>query len=202
MSIFKGWLGEKKTAFRMWLFLNNRTYKRFHNIIIPSSSGTTQIDHLVVSPFGVFIIETKNKRGWIFGSANRAKWTQSIYGNNYSFQNPLRQTYRQKKIVAGFLEIKESVIRTVIYFAGDCKFKTELPENVLRSRLSRHIKKFKKPTLTSEEVNQIINKLEHHESESELTKRDHIRSLRQPIHKKIVILQMPKAPLAAHHQPA
>ena len=61
MSIFKGWIGEKKTAFRMWLFLNNRTYKRFHNIIIPSSSGTTQIDHLVVSPFGVFIIETKNK---------------------------------------------------------------------------------------------------------------------------------------------
>jgi len=179
MSILKGWLGEKKTGFRMWLFLSKRTYKRYHNIIIPGPNGTTQIDHLVVSPFGVFIIETKNKKGWIFGSEHRAKWTQSLYGNNYSFQNPLRQTYRQKKILAGFLDIKESVIHPVIYFAGDCRFKTEVPNNVIRSRLSRYIKQFKEQALTPEEVDKIVRKLEHHESESDLTKRDHVRSLRQ-----------------------
>jgi hypothetical protein len=186
MNILKGWLGEKKTAFRMWLFLNKRTYKRFHNIIIPSPNGTTQIDHLIVSPFGIFIIETKNKKGWIFGSENRAKWTQSIYGNNHSFQNPLKQTYRQKKILAGFLQIEGTAIQTVIYFAGDCRFKTQLPENVIRSRLSRYIKQFKKQTLTSGKVDQIVRTLEQHVSESELTKRDHIRSLRQRHQSKII----------------
>ena|SRR6056297_622134 len=186
MKFLKGWLGEKKTAFRMWLFLSKRTYKRFHNIIIPGPNGTTQIDHLVVSPFGIFIIETKNKKGWIFGSEHRAKWTQSIYGNNYSFQNPLRQTYRQKKILAGFLDIKEPVIYPVIYFAGDCKFKTDLPSNVIRSRLIRYIKKFKEPVLTPGEVDRIVRKLEHYESESDLTKRDHIRSLQQRYQSKVI----------------
>lgn len=186
MSILKGWIGEKKTAFKMWLFLNNRTYKRFHNIIIPGPNGTTQIDHLIVSPFGIFIVETKNKKGWIFGSAHRAKWTQSIYGNSYLFQNPLRQTYRQTKVMAGFLDIKETAIHSVIYFAGDCKFKTELPANVIRSRLTRYIKTFKEQILTYEKVDQIVRTLEHHESESELTKRDHIRSLRQRYQSKII----------------
>ena len=170
----------------MWLFLNKRTYKKFHNIIIPSPNGTTQIDHLVISPFGIFIIETKNKKGWIFGSARQATWTQSIYGNSYSFQNPLKQTYRQKKILAGFLQIEEKAIQTVIYFAGDCRFKTQLPENVIRSRLSRYIKQFNKQTLTSGKVDQIVRTLEQHVSESELTKRDHIRSLRQRHQSKII----------------
>jgi hypothetical protein len=171
---------------QMWLFLNKRTYKKFHNIIIPSPNGTTQIDHLVISPFGIFIIETKNKKGWIFGSAHQATWTQSIYGNSHSFQNPLKQTYRQKKILAGFLQIEEKAIQTVIYFAGDCRFKTQLPENVIRSRLSRYIKQFKKQTLTSGKVDQIVRTLEQHVSESELTKRDHIRSLRQRHQSKII----------------
>lgn len=40
-----------------------KTYHRFHNLIIPSRNGTTQIDHVVISPYGVFIIETKNMGG-------------------------------------------------------------------------------------------------------------------------------------------
>lgn len=186
MEFLKGWLGENKTALKMWVFLNKKTYKRFHNIIIPSPNGTTQIDHLIVSSFGLFIIETKNKKGWIFGSAHRRTWTQSIYGNNYSFQNPLRQTYRQKKILAGFLGIKEASIHPIIYFAGDCKFKTKLPSNVIRSRLSRFIKRFKKQIFTADEVDHIVKKLERHVSNSELTKRDHIRSLRQRHQSKVI----------------
>jgi len=60
--MLRGWFGEKKTAFNMWLTLDSKVYRRHHNIIIPSKSGTTQIDHILVSPppppppFGVFII--------------------------------------------------------------------------------------------------------------------------------------------------
>lgn len=118
--------------------------------------------------------------------ADQAKRTQSIYDYSYSFQNPLRQTYRQTKILAGFLDIKESVIHPVIYFAGDCKFKTKLPTNVIRSRLSRYIKKFRKSVLSEKEVDRIVRKLEHHESESDLTKRDHLRSLQQRYRSKII----------------
>jgi len=179
MIKIRGWLGEKKATFWMWLSLSKKEYRRFHNVIIPAKNGTTQIDHILISPFGLFIVETKNKKGWIFGSGGQPKWTQSIYGKNYPFQNPLRQTFRQKKILAKYLELPESVIRTVIYFTGKCKFKTRMPDNVIRSRLGKHIKQFKEPIITPVEINRIVEKLESLIYGSSLTTRDHVRSLRE-----------------------
>lgn len=179
MISLRGWFGEKKTTFNMWLSLDKDVYRRFHDVIIPARNGTTQIDHILVSPYGLFIVETKNKKGWIFGSGEQPKWTQSIYGKKYSFQNPLRQTFRQKKVLSEYLELQESIIHTVVFFVGDCKFKTRLPDNVLNSRLGRYIKQFKNHVLTPEDIDRIVGKLERHVSESTLTTRDHVRSLRE-----------------------
>lgn len=179
MNRIRGWFGEKKTTFYMWLFLSSKVYRRFHGVIIPSINGTTQIDHLLVSPHGLFIVETKNKKGWIFGGGRQRKWTQSIYGKNYSFQNPVEQTFRQKKILSEFLDLDEDLIHTVIYFVGDCKFKTDLPANVIRKRLGKYVKSFNNQVLSTEEVQRIVETLEQHLDESTLTTRDHVRSLRQ-----------------------
>ena len=178
-SMLKGWFGEKKTTFNMWLSLDAKIYRRYHDVIIPSSKGTTQIDHLLVSPYGLFIVETKNIKGWIFGSEDQAKWTKSVYGKKYSFQNPIRQTFRQKKTLSKFLSIDESRIHTVIFFVGDCKFKTQLPSNVIKSGLGRYIKRFRSPILSPNEIQQISGRLEQHISESTVTTRDHVRSLRK-----------------------
>jgi len=83
--------------------VNPASVCRFDHLILPSKNGTTQIDHLIVSGFGLFSVETKNKKGWIFGSENQQKSTQVLYGNSYAFQNPLRQTFRKKKILSEFL---------------------------------------------------------------------------------------------------
>jgi len=163
----------------MWLSLHRTTYRRFHDVTVLTSNGTTQIDHVLVSPFGLFIVETKNRKGWIFGSENQAKWTQSLYGMNYSFQNPLRQVFRQKKSLSEFLEVNESVIHTIIFFVGDCRFKTRLPANVMRSGLGRYIKTFRSQILSPDEVDRVASKLERHRVESTLNRRDHLRSLRQ-----------------------
>jgi hypothetical protein len=180
MKLFRGWFGEKKTTFNMWLSLNAKVYRRFHDIIIPSRNGTTQIDHLLVSKYGLFIVETKNKKGWIFGSKEQPNWTQSIYKNKYSFQNPLRQTFRQKKVLSEFLELNECIIHTVVYFVGDCKFKTKMPDNVISSGLGSYIKKqYRTKLLSSKEIDIILNKLEKHMSNSTLTTRDHIKSLKK-----------------------
>jgi len=163
----------------MWLSLDAKTYRRFHNVIIPSKSGTTQIDHIVVSKYGLFIVETKNMKGWIFGSENQPKWTQTLYKEKYTFQNPLRQTYRQKKVLSEFLCLNDSIIHTIVYFVGDCTFKTPLPANVIRSRLGKYIRKFRNRVLSTRDVDRVIKALEQHISESSLTRRDHLRSLRQ-----------------------
>ena len=66
-NILKGWFGEKATQLGMWCWLDSSVYHRFHDVIVPSRNGTTQVDHVLVSTFGIFVIETKNYRGWIFG---------------------------------------------------------------------------------------------------------------------------------------
>jgi hypothetical protein len=179
MKRLRGWFGEKKTTFYMWLTLNSDTYRRFHDVILPTRNGTTQFDHIIVSPFGVFIIETKNLKGWIFGSEDQAKWTQSLYGKNYSFQNPIRQIFRQKKGLSEHLKLNEHFIHTIIYFVGDCKFKTNMPYNVLRSGLSSYIKQHTNRILASEEIERITKKLCEHISGSTITTKDHIKSLRE-----------------------
>ena len=47
--------------------LNRKEYRSVHDLTLPTLDGTTQVDHVVVSPFGVFVIETKDLAGWIFG---------------------------------------------------------------------------------------------------------------------------------------
>ena len=78
-QLIKGWLGEKMTAFGVWLKLDPEVCRRIHNVILPARNGTTKIDHIVVSIYGLFLIETKNMDGWIFGSAQQETWTQQFF---------------------------------------------------------------------------------------------------------------------------
>ena len=78
-------------------------YQILNNILLDSDNGTSQIDHIVISVYGIFVIETKNYTGVIYGSEHSSKWTQYINGNKYSFQNPIHQNYGHIKTVESFL---------------------------------------------------------------------------------------------------
>ena len=123
-------------------------------------------------------IETKNLKGWIYGSEDHEQWTQVLYKKKYPFQNPLRQTYRQKRVLAEFLQLPESSIHTVVYFVGDCTFKTAMPGNVLRKGLRSYIKRFRNKRLSADTLSRIAAVLEQHINASTLTTRDHVRSLK------------------------
>lgn len=163
----------------MWLSLDGRVYRKFHNIIIPGQNGTAQIDHLLISPYGLFIIETKNISGWIFGEEDKPKWTSVLYGNKYPFQNPLRQAYRQKMVLAEHLNINSSLIHTIVYFVGDCKFKTKMPKNVRRHSVGRYIKRFDSPILSPEKVDALAEALGESLANSSFTNKQHVRSLHE-----------------------
>ncbi len=89
---FKGVIGEGLLNISIRLFLDKREYRLLKNVTLPTEDGTTQIDHIIVSRFGVFVIETKNMRGWIFGNPAHKSWTQQIYRRRHSFQNPCART--------------------------------------------------------------------------------------------------------------
>ena len=100
------------------------------NVTLPTADGTTQIDHIVVSEFGIFVIETKNMKGWIYGSEYQKLWTQKIFKYTGKFQNPLHQNYKHTQTLASCLDIPADLIYSVVVFIGDSTFKTKVPDNV------------------------------------------------------------------------
>ena len=74
----KGVVGEKKVSAILY-FLDRSKYKVINNIVLKTGEKTTQIDHIVISDYGIFVIETKNYKGWVFGDENSKYWTQIIY---------------------------------------------------------------------------------------------------------------------------
>ena len=126
----KGARGEARVRRRLNKQLPKSEYEIYNNVTLPSVMGDTQIDHIVLSRYGVFVIETKNYSGWIFGNAKSKQWTQTIYKKKSQFQNPLHQNFKHVKAVQSFFLLKQNQIHSVVVFAGKSKFKTELPANV------------------------------------------------------------------------
>lgn len=137
---FKGMIGEWFINVSIRLFLDKREYHLLRDVTLPISQGTTQIDHVIVSRFGIFVIETKNMKGWIFGNPAHKSWTQQIYRRRHSFQKPLRQNHLHMMTLKSLLGLADHQLHSVIYFIGDCTFKTPMPENVMNRGLIRHIK--------------------------------------------------------------
>ncbi|WP_182405184.1 nuclease-related domain-containing protein [Psychrobacter sp. GP33] len=163
MSNFKGFVGETVINLVTWLMLDKKTYHRLNNITLPlANGGSTQIDHVIVSIYGIFVIETKHYKGWIFGSERQAQWTQSIMGRKYKFQNPLRQNYLHIKTLAELLTLDMYYFHSMIVFIGECKLKTsdKLPKNVMKSGMVTYIKDKQNILLTEADVQSIVEQIE------------------------------------------
>jgi len=158
---FKGLMGEFIVNLSVKWILDKTKYHLIKNVTLPTEDGTTQIDHIIVSVFGVFVVETKNMKGWIFGSQNQKTWTQKIYKHSSKFQNPLHQNYKHVKTLESLLGLNEQQVHSVIVFIGDSTFKTEMPENVTYGGgYARYIKSKTDQVLTESEVNEITKKIE------------------------------------------
>jgi predicted RNA-binding Zn-ribbon protein involved in translation (DUF1610 family) len=159
------------------LFLDESVYRRVDNIIVPARDGTTQIDHVLVSVYGVFVVETKNLKGWIFGDRDQRQWTQVIFGKKFHFQNPLHQNYRHTKCLSEYLGLDHNLFRSVVFFISECEFKTEMPENVLNAHFKRYLNKFTQLCLSAQQVIDIESKLVALKAGRSITKAEHLHSL-------------------------
>ncbi|WP_286239481.1 nuclease-related domain-containing protein [Neptuniibacter halophilus] len=183
---FKGVVGEVIVNLAAKFFLDKQQYHLIKNVTLPTEEGTTQIDHIIVSRFGVFVIETKNMKGWIFGSVNQPYWTQQIYKHKSKFQNPLRQNYKHVKTLESALAIDPAGIHSLIVFVGDATFKTEMPANVTFVRgYIRYIKDKQNPVLSQAQVRLIIKQIERGRLERSVkTHIEHARHVQAIVEKK------------------
>lgn len=176
----KGWFGEKFVSRKAASQLPASDYRAFDNVTIPDGEGTTQIDHIYVSRFGLFVVETKNLNGWIFGQEHQPRWTQTLYRKKTSFQNPIRQNFKHLKALESLLHLPPSTLHSVIVFTGDAEIKTSLPDYVCTlSNFSRYIKSFTTPVFTESEVQDICTRIESGRlAPNRATHRAHIQHVR------------------------
>ena len=180
-KLIKGWVGEFYVNFSAKRFLDNDIYHLIKNVTLPTEDSTTQIDHIIVSRYGIFVVETKNMAGWIFGGEHQCTWTQHIYKHKTTFQNPLRQNHGHKKALEEILGIVPAKIFSVIVFVGDSHFKTEMPANVTYARgYIDYIKSKQEPLFGDYEVQEIIDKIEQYRLKSGLkTHLEHVENVKR-----------------------
>jgi len=145
----KGRIGENYVIKGLTKYLDASEYTIINDVTLPlTDGGTTQVDHVVISRFGIFVIETKNMTGWIFGNEKQARWTQTIHRSKHYFQNPLRQNYKHTKTLAELLDLPHEIFYSVIVFTPNAELKTAMPENVgHRDEMLAYIKSFEQEVI-------------------------------------------------------
>lgn len=177
----KGRLGEWQVE-RALRGLPPGNYHVFHDLYLPrpDGNGTTQVDHVVVCLSGIFVIETKNYQGWIFGGEHQPQWTQQIYRQKNRFQNPLHQNWLHIRALASLLMLPEDRFESVVCFIGNASFKTPMPGNVLNQGLLTWITGYRSPKLLPGEIERACAALQalQQTTDRRLVARKHVEDLR------------------------
>lgn len=157
------------------------SFMTINDVTLRGRNGSSQIDHIVICPFGIIVIETKFYKGWIFGSEEGEDWTQVLYRNKFKFYNPILQNRGHIKALKYHLSKYSNIpFYSIIVMAGSCEFKTfdrvktpvVYPRNLYKAIIDlsgQHI-------LTAENISNIgytINGISHNDEQS---KEEHIRN--------------------------
>lgn len=203
LTIYLAWYNSarqkgKRGEMRVFSILSQLSdeYTILNDLVLRTDKGTTQIDHVVVSKYGVFTIETKNYRGEIYGDDKRQKWTQLIvtkvtyakkrwktytYVTKNNFYNPVKQSlghaFRIKELLYAFPHVK---IVPIVAFAGDAILSNIDTRHhvVYKENLPEIIDRYKTICLTDNDVQAIIDILGNNNIRKFLSDRQHVKNIR------------------------
>lgn len=177
-----GEIGEIKVSKEL-SFLSNEYYV-LNDILLRIGDQSSQIDHIVVSIYGIFVIETKNYKGWIFGSEKSRQWTQNLFGEKYFFQNPIIQNKGHIYALKKALKISENKFISIIAFSSEADLKNSYESNVIYiSEINDVIASYNQQILSQETVEYVISFLNEHNIISSEGYKRHIFETQQRIQK-------------------
>lgn len=176
--LIKGKVGELSVA-ALLATLPDEEYITLHDIMLKTPKGTAQIDHIVISVYGIFAIETKNYSGWIFGKETDQYWTQTLGKEKHRFYNPIRQNYGHIKALELLLDpLGRLLFISIVAFPGNCELKTKPSGVVYYGNLISEIKQYKECVLTKSQITRIAATI----SNANITKKDirkqHVSNIR------------------------
>lgn len=185
----KGYLGEKSVSVIL-SFLPSDKYKIINDILIESNGKTTQIDHLVISIYGIFVIETKNYKGWITGSDNSEYWTKNVFGNKYKFYNPIKQNKAHILVLNKQLGMKHNDFIPIVVFSNGADLKVNTVHNVIyTSQLNRLIKEYTDIKFSETDIQKLCDKISLLNIVSPKDRKQHVLEVQNTIATKQHLIQ-------------
>lgn len=168
--------------------------KFLFNVYVPKKNGgTTEIDTIMIDPHGVFVFESKNYSGWIFGDADSKRWCQCLRSGRCGsqkeyFYNPIMQNNGHIKALQSYFSqyniSKEKIpMHNLVAFSDRCDLKGDLSLNkhiTHRCRLNTKVSEMCNSSaccLNNEQIEWIYNKLYPFTQVSNDVKTKHIEQL-------------------------
>lgn len=176
----KGKIGEGVVSFILKSLPDE--YFLFNNVYLKINNKSAQIDHVVISEYGIFVIETKNYKGWIFGSEDSEYWTKNMYGRKYRFYNPIKQNETHVRILQKILGVSKDAFFPIVVFLNRVSLfcstnSTVILAEELKDTIYCHASKI----LSYEEVKQLSDKLLNALSSGDNLEKEHKQSVKQNI---------------------
>lgn len=178
-----GSLGEYYVA-RILKRLNKKDYIVYNNIYLKKNGRTSQIDHLVISIYGIYVIETKNYKGWIFGNEKSKYWTQTLYKKKYKIFNPVIQNWTHVNFLKSISrDLRNVYFFPIVVFAGTAKLKkiSSSTPVIYKRKLFKTIKRNKEVIITHDQLAKINGILFQHMQTGTGVKKEHQKNVRQTI---------------------
>ena len=178
----RGKIGERRIASILDSLPEN--YYKFHDIYLQVNDHYTQIDHILISAYGIFVIETKNYTGWIFGTKNAEEWTKNRYGYKYRFRNPLKQNYAHVKTLQNLLGLSQDKFIPIVVFLKGATLKCHTQSTVVNSsQLKKVIYSYTTPVWDVSDTHKLAYRLSSATITDKKVRKAHITTIRQYVHR-------------------
>lgn len=166
--------------------------KFLFNTYLPHKNETTEIDVIMIAPQGIFVFESKNYSGWIFGHENNKIWYQTLPAGRKShkenFFNPIMQNNTHINCLKALVDEKIPIY-SIIVFSERCTLKKVITTNkdvkVINRRDIKHAISSLTTTqvLSQEDITEIYNKLHTYTQVDKSVKLRHIENINKLIEK-------------------
>src|ERR1700730_10732143 len=101
-----------------------------HQVLVPDGmGGFIHIDHILLTPRGIVILDTRRVAGLIFGGDQMSDWTVMGRGHRYTFDNPQPALY--DRIAAVKALVGDVPVEGRLLFSNAGKFTKGFPKWVL-----------------------------------------------------------------------
>lgn len=174
-------MGEKEVA----SILNRLPdeYTIFNDVYLNEDGRDNQIDHVVLSPYGIFVIETKRYSGWIYGGENAQYWTKNMFGQKYQFYNPIRQNLAHVIALKKLFGLPQTCFFPIVVFTGSAELKSDFPHYsvIYAEELLSEIRSHNNVIIGENVLTMAINKLSYSSFTTRETEKEHLKAVKTTI---------------------